>query len=145
MLTDWQKVENWEAQKPVSEWWPGTAVRNWKNEVDFRKGVVLQVTNLSISVETNHPLYPKVTLMGECYTHYCESCKRTIPGYVTYRRSFGTTLNSAGQEVPIRFFCPLCGPDFMLRNLRIGDRLKLHYRFQIVGEEKSGMWFAEVV
>ena len=135
------QVASWIKQAPVESRWPGFAVRNRKNEIDFRKGRVIAVSDLSITVEMDHPLYKIVKLMGESYAHHCRECTRTIPGNVTYRRSAGSVLHK-GQEIPIRFFCPWCGPDHMLRMLEPGDWLRLHYRAEKDGS--SGAWFAEV-
>jgi len=135
------QVAKWIKETPVQSRWPGTAVRNGKGEIDFRKGRVIGVSDLAITVEMDHPLYPIVKLMGESYAHYCRECARTIPGNVTYRRSAGSVMH-AGQEIPIRFFCPWCGPDHLLRMLQIGDWLRLHYRFE--KDKSSGSWFAEI-
>lgn len=134
------QVQNWTENAPrgISRW-PGAAVRKGNGEVDFRRGVVIHVSDLSISVETE--LHTLVKLMGESYAHYCEHCQATIPGNVTYRRSAGSVMHN-GVEIPIRFFCPYCGPDHMLRTLRKGEKVRIHYRFE--ADRTSGGWFAEV-
>ena len=125
--------------------WPGAAVRissgTRSGEIDFRRGRVVNVTDLAILVEIDHPLYKAIKLMGASYAHYCEACSRTIPGHVTYQRSAGSVTH-AGREIPIRFFCPYCGPDALLRELRPGDKMRLHYRFE--SDYTSGSWFGEV-
>ena len=137
-----QFLEN--APERVSRW-PGAAVRIShglrRGEIDFRKGTVLNVTDLSIFVEMDHPLYRAVKLMGASYAHYCERCGRTIPGNVTYQRS-PEAIEHRGELVPIRAFCPFCGPDAPLRCLNVGDKLRLHYRFE--PDMSSASWFAEV-
>jgi len=140
MTRESTQVQKWteEAPKGISRW-PGAAVRNSKNEIDFRRGVVIHVTDLAISIETE--LHTLVKLMGESYAHYCEHCTMTIPGNVTYRRSAGTVVHN-GVEIPIRYFCPYCGPDHMLRCLRTGEKMRLHYRFE--ADRSSGGWFGEV-
>jgi hypothetical protein len=135
------KVAEWAKLTPQQSRWPGFAIRNDKNEIDFRKGRVIGVSDLAITVEMDHPLYKIVKLMGESYAHYCQNCARTIPGNVTYRRSAGSVMHN-GQEIPIRFFCPWCGPESILRMLLVGDWLKLHYRAE--NDRSSGSWFAEV-
>jgi hypothetical protein len=136
------QVASWIKQAPETQSrWPGFAVRNRKNEIDFRKGRVIAVTDLSITVEMDHPFYKAVKLMGESYAHYCRECTRTIPGNVTYRRSADSVMHK-GREIPIRFFCPFCGPDHMLRMIEVGDWLRLHYRAEKDGS--SGAWFGEV-
>jgi hypothetical protein len=147
MQPDLKRVRNWASQAPPKPGrWPGAAVRNQKNEIDFRRGVVLRVTDLYVHVETE--MGTLVKLAGESYAHYCENCSRTIPGNVTYRRSYGTAKNSEGEDIPIRFFCPYCGPDHLLRVLRPGDTVRLHYRFESDSgpsvHPTSGTWFAEV-
>lgn len=134
------QVQKWaeEAPRGISRW-PGAAVRNSKNDIDFRRGVAIHVTDLAISIETE--LHTLVKLMGESYAHYCENCQATIPGNVTYRRSAGTIVHN-GIEIPIRYFCPYCGPDHMLRCLRAGEKMRLHYRFE--ADRTSGGWFGEV-
>jgi hypothetical protein len=146
------QVQNWIAQAPqgISRW-PGIAVRDSKDNVVFRRGTVSAVTDLSISIEpepgTFLTEYVKSTgkhlvkLMGEAYAHYCENCKHTIPGNVTYRRSPGSVMHR-GFEIPIRFFCPYCGPDHPLRTLRSGEKVRIHYRF--TADRTSGGWFGEV-
>src|SRR5271154_4410056 len=136
-----RQVSSWAEQTPQKSRWPGFAIRNGKNEIDFRKGRVIAVSDLSITVEMDHPLYKAVKLMGESYAHYCRGCTRTIPGNVTYRRSAGSVMHN-GQEIPIRFFCPWCGPYYILRMLLVGDWLRLHYRAE--QDRSSGAWFAEV-
>jgi len=128
-------------QIPHQSRWPGFAIRNGKGDIDFRKGRVIAVSDLSITVEMDHPLYKIVKLMGESYAHHCNNCARTIPGNVTYRRPTGTVVHK-GQEIPIRWFCPWCGPDYILRMLEIGDWLRLHYRAE--QDRRSGAWFGEV-
>ena len=139
------RVKNWAQQLPVLSRWPGAATRlsagTKAGQIDFRRGVVTNVTDLSIFVEMDHPLYKGVKLMGDSYAHYCENCKRTIPGNVTYRRSAGSIMHK-GFEIPIRYFCPHCGPDHPLRNLKTGDRLRLHYRFDPEGQWAG--WYGEV-
>ena len=93
-------------QIPHQSRWPGFAIRNGKGDIDFRKGRVIAVSDLSITVEMDHPLYKIVKLMGESYAHHCNNCARTIPGNVTYRRPTGTVVHK-GQEIPIRWFCPI--------------------------------------
>ena len=142
-----QKLRDWIGQGPDKEVsrWPGAAVRlsagTKAGQIDFRRGVVSNVTDLSIFVEMDHPLYRAVKLMGDSYAHFCSNCSRTIPGNVTYRRP-PEAIEHKGQLIPIRFFCPYCGPDHMLRMLRPGDKLRLHYRFAEDGS--SGTWYAEV-
>lgn len=138
---DANKVDQWAQQAPPKPGrWPGAATRNPNGEIDFRRGIVIRVTDLYIFVETE--LSTLIKLMGESYAHYCAACARTIPGNVTYRRSYGTAKNSLGEDIPIRFFCPYCGPDHLLRVLRKGDKVRLHYRFE--KDRSSGGWFAEV-
>lgn len=140
-----QTVAQWSEQIPKHSVWPGAAVRishgTRSGEIDFRKGRVIAVSDLSITVEMDHPLYKIVKLMGESYAHYCQHCRRTLPGNVTYRRSMDS-VEWKGQLIPIRFFCPWCGPDHLLRELIVGDWMRLHYRFEKDGS--SGMWFGEV-
>jgi hypothetical protein len=137
-----RQVANWlEQAPPPNSRWPGSAVRNSKGDIDFRKGRVIAVSDLSITVEMDHPLYKIVKLLGESYAHYCRNCTRTIPGNVTYRRSAGS-VEWNGQNIPIRFFCPWCGPDHLLRMLVVGDWLKLHYRF--AEDRSSAAWFGEI-
>ena len=141
------RVTNWVKQAPQGiTRWPGAATRistgTRAGEIDFRKGVVIHVSDLSISVEMDHPLHRFVKLMGDAYLHYCRNCKTTIPGNVTYRRSADAIMHK-GQEIPIRFFCPYCGPDHMLRMLIPGDRLKLHHRFDLAGDWAN--WYGEVI
>lgn len=141
MPTDSERVDNWVSKAPRKSIWPGAAARKWNSdEIDFLKGVVTHVTDLYIFIETER--HTLVKLMGESYAHHCENCQRTVPGNVTYRRSFGNAKNSDGQDVPIRFFCPWCGPDHLLRVLRKGDKVMLHYRFE--KDRSSGGYFAEV-
>jgi hypothetical protein len=137
-----KQIVEWEKQTPqgISRW-PGAAVRSASGEIDFRKGRVIGVTDLSITVEMDHPLYKLVKLMGESYAHYCRNCTRTIPGNVTYRRSPGSVMHN-GQEIPIRFFCPYCGPDHILKMIEIGDKMRLHYRFE--KDRSSATWFGEI-
>jgi hypothetical protein len=140
-----QKVQDFLAEKPHLSRWPGAAVRIShglrKGEIDFRKGEVLNVTDTAILVEMDHPSYRTVKLMGASYAHHCDACKTTIPGNVTYQRST-EALSHRGFLVPIRAFCPYCGPDAPLRMLRPGDKLRLHYRFE--EDMSSASWFAEV-
>jgi len=136
-----RQIAEWTEQTPVASRWPGAAVRNRKNEIDFRRGRVIHVTDLAITVEMDHPLYPIVKLMGESYAHYCRNCTRTIPGNVTYRRSFDA-VEWKGQQIPIRFFCPWCGPDHLLREIQVGEKMRLHYRFE--RDKSSGAWFGEI-
>jgi len=143
------KVQQWSEQIPVNSVWPGAAVRishgTRTGEIDFRKGRVIHVSDRAISVEMDHPLYPFVKLMGDSYAHYCPNCQRTIPGHVTYRRPVdfvSMTIDGKPQSIPLRYFCPFCGPPYMLRMLEPGDRLKLHYRFE--KDAGSAAWFAEV-
>lgn len=137
------QVAKWSEQIPVASRWPGAAVRishgTRAGEIDFRKGRVIAVSDLSITVEMDHPLYPIVKLMGESYAHYCRNCRRTVPGNVTYRRSAGSVMWN-GQEIPIRYFCPWCGPNHILRMIEVGDWMRLHFRFQ----PDSSSWFGEV-
>jgi len=145
MPTDSQRVDQWAKRAPTKSIWPGAAARKWQPErsdpeIDFVRGVVIAVTDLYIHVETER--HTLVKLMGESYAHYCGNCARTVPGNVTYRRGFGTAKNSEGEDIPIRFFCPWCGPDHLLRVLRRGDKVRLHYRFEL--DRTSGGWFAEV-
>lgn len=139
------QVNAWREQIPVRSRWPGAAVRipsgTRKGEIDFRKGRVIAVSDLSITVEMDHPLYKVVKLMGESYAHYCRNCQTTVPGNVTYRRSAGE-VEWKGQFIPIRFFCPWCGPDHLLRMLQPGDWLRLHFRFD--QDASAGGWFGEV-
>jgi hypothetical protein len=140
------KVLNWAKEIPKGfTRWPGAAVRistgTRAGEIDFRKGVVASVSDLSILVELDHPLYRHIKLLGDSYAHYCRNCERTIPGNVTYRRSAGIVEHN-GQEIPIRFFCPFCGPDHLLRCLVPGDKLKVHYRYDLEGGWAG--WYAEV-
>lgn len=151
MTGDLGKVLGWAKQAPEPESisrWPGAATRIpsglRKNEIDFRRGDVIHVTDLSISVEMDHPVHRLVKLMGDSYAHYCRNCQKTIPGNVSYRRSADAVLHD-GQYVPIRFFCPYCGPGNMLRMLVKGDKLRLHHRFdhEHTPPQWAG-WYAEV-
>jgi predicted RNA-binding Zn-ribbon protein involved in translation (DUF1610 family) len=140
------RVMNWARELPrgVSRW-PGAAVRissgTRADAIDFRRGRVINVSDLSIFVEMDHPLFKGIKLMGDAYIHYCPNCTRTIPGNVTYRRSAGTVEHN-GQTIPIRFFCPYCGPDHLLRMMQPGDKVRLHYRFDL--EQGWAGWYAEV-
>src|SRR5882672_9002767 len=142
-MSDRAKVRAWSEQAPYQpSRWPGAAVRGPKNEIDFRRGVVLAVTDLAITVELGPPFHALVKLMGESYAHYCPHCTATIPGNVTYRRPAGSVMHD-GQEIPIRFFWPYCGPDHLLRMVQKGAKMRLHYRFE--KDRSSGGWFGEVV
>lgn len=133
-----------QAPQKISRW-PGVAVRlstgTKADKIDFRRGTVLKVTDLTISVEMDHPLYKLVKCMGESYAHWCPNCSATIPGNVTYRRPAEAVENSSGDIIPMRFHCPYCGPDHMLRMFQPGDKVRLHYRFEADGS--SAAWFME--
>jgi hypothetical protein len=145
MASSLQRIQEFNEQRPQLSRWPGAAVRIShglrKGEIDFRKGEVLSVSDLSILVEMDHPLYRSIKLLGASYAHFCEACRLTIPGNVTYQRS-AEAIQHRGFLVPIRAFCPYCGPDAPLRCLRPGDKLRLHYRFE--EDMTSASWFAEV-
>jgi len=140
------RVATWAKQLPAGlTRWPGAATRvstgTKADQIDFRRGRVVHVTDLAISVEMDHPLYKLVKLLGDSYAHFCPNCRLTIPGNVTYQRSAGSVTHK-GREIPIRYFCPYCGPDHLLRMLQPGDRLRLHYRFDPGGEWAG--WYGEV-
>jgi hypothetical protein len=107
--------------------WPGAATRiqsgTRTGEIDWRKGRVIAVSDLSIDVEMDHPLYKKIKLLGDAYIHFCRQCKASIPGNVTYKR-----------DPEFRAFCPYCGPGFPLENVKPGDWLRLHHRSEIEEE-----------
>lgn len=107
--------------------WPGFATRiqsgTRAGEIDFRRGRVIQVSDLSIDVEMEHPLYKKIKLIGDAYIHFCPACQASIPGNVTYKR-----------DPDFRQFCPYCGPGYALVQVKEGDKLRLHHRSEIEEE-----------
>lgn len=140
------RVESFVKEGPTKiSRWPGVAVRTSAGlkagQIDFRRGTVIRVTDLIIYVEMDHRLYRLVRLMGDSYSHWCQHCTATIPGNVTYRRPAEDVFNSRGELIPIRMFCPYCGPDHILQLLKPGDKLRLHYRFE--QDASAGGWYAE--
>lgn len=121
------KINNWVRQQLPSRW-PGVTVRKQGGEPDFIRGVVHTINRNGVWIETErHTIEP---LMGAAFPLYCEACAVTVPGYTTYRRP--------AEE---RHFCPYCGPVFPLRELRKGEKVRLHYRFTQDGA--SAQWYGE--
>ena len=91
---------------------------------------------MCIDIEADVPqgIHPLVKLMGDSYIHYCPNCKASIPGNVTYRR-----------QAELRPFCPYCGPGFLLKEVEVGDWVRLHFRFVLKGVgEQFANWYAEI-
>lgn len=127
MLGSKSKIANWIKQQLPSRW-PGITVRKRSGEPDFIRGVVHTINRNGVWIETErHTIEP---LMGASFPLYCGHCSKTIPGSVTYKRP--------PEE---RHFCPYCGPEFVLRELVKGEKVRLHYRFAPDGS--SAQWFGE--
>jgi hypothetical protein len=124
-----KQVASWVKEQLPSRWPKGTvAVREKSGKPAFLKGVVHTINRNGIWIEVGEPSMR--CLLGATYIHYCEHCQKSIPGYVTFNRP-------ANQ----RHHCPFCGPGFLLRELRKGEKVLLHYRFR---EDGSGaMWYGE--
>jgi hypothetical protein len=103
-------------------------VKTRENKPDFVRGVVHTINRNGVWIETEH--HTIEPLMGASYPFYCGNCSRTITGHQNFARQ--------AQE---RHFCPYCGPEHILQELKRGDKVRLHYRFQPDGS--SGQWFGE--
>jgi hypothetical protein len=132
------RVKEWSRQTPQLSRWPGSAVRTPKGEPDFHFGRVVKVTEISVHVETK--LRGIVKLMGDAYPHVCDKCQNTVPGNVTFRR-----------PAEVRHFCMYCGPEYLLRMLKVGEKVRVHHRFGSGAGPQSliqvdnawGSWYGE--
>jgi len=121
------KISEWVRQQ-LPTFWPGVTVRKRDGEPDFVRGVVHTINRNGVWIETErHTIEP---LMGAAFPLYCEHCAKTIPGSVTYNR-----------PADERHWCIFCGPDFPLRELRRGEKVRLHFRFKPDGS--SAQWYGE--
>jgi hypothetical protein len=128
---------------------PGYAIlRPNSNEPWFHKGVVEhtswgQTGSLSQKVAIESKLLGTngyITLIGETYAYFCESCKVTVweqeMNALTPMRSGSVTAQR----------CPFCeGP---ISPLQPGDKVRVHYRFgtdKETGALRWGSFWAEKV
>jgi hypothetical protein len=134
-----QKVQSWVKQQLPTRW-PGVTVRKRDGSPDFRKGVVHTINRNGVWIETE--LNTIEPLMGSAYPMYCENCQVTIPG----GKGFQATPMRRGhdgrlEEIDMKHPCPYCGPAFVLRKLKIGEKVRIHFRFDPDG--KAGQWYGE--
>jgi len=130
--------------------WPGVARRNKNGEVEFSTGTVMQVrpnmirVRIARSSEYGGALGANVEwciLIGDSFPYICDHCKRTWCGWFIYK-----------QDDENRGPCPACRAP--LRTAMEGDRLKMHFRFDMdskltepnkIGPKGWGNWFGEKV
>jgi hypothetical protein len=134
-----RKVANWTKQQLPTRW-PGVTVRKQDGEPDFIRGVVHTINRNGVWIETErHTIEP---LMGSAYPMYCENCQVTIPGGVGFQAT-PVRMGPDGrmEEVEVQHPCMYCGPQFILRKLKVGEKVRMHFRFDPSGA--SAQWFAE--
>jgi hypothetical protein len=99
---------------------PGIAGKYaYKDEIIFLKGVIIYASERVQAVETDSKIYRLQHLLGSTYLYWCAACPCTV---------YEEEVTRQGKRA-----CPFCGGP--IEPLKVGDKVRLHYRFA-----KDGNW-----
>jgi hypothetical protein len=125
-------------QKQPLKRFPGETGRNEHGyPISFRFGHVIQVSERMITVQTETTVNDDrlLSLKGDSYIYFCHRCNSTVSQFQLDQW--------APQCAPGIEPCPYCGVHKSLRFLKLGEKVKFHFRFDPAG--RWAQWYGELV